>query len=65
MGRGLKKIFKKRDDGIKMLDKQGSQSAKGSTNDRIDKLETTVFHLFGFLFGMFLVHLLSHVIKFF
>ena len=55
--------MKERKDGIKVLNNQGDDPAQDSTNKRIDKLETMVFRMFGFLLGMCLVHLLSHIIE--
>lgn len=47
-----------------MLDEQSNHASQNRTDKRIDKLETTVFRLFGFLLGMLIVRLLSHILKF-
>lgn len=43
-----------------VFDKQSNQRAADSTEHRIDKLETTIFRLFGFLLGMILTHIIIH-----
>lgn len=47
---------------VKVLDQECKGCSCHSADKRIQKLETTVFCLFGFLFGMVLTHLLLHVI---
>lgn len=55
--------MKERKDGIEVLNNQSDNTAQDSTNKRIDKLEATVCRMFGFFLGMFLVHLLIHIIE--
>ena len=55
--------MKERKNGVEVLNNQSDNTSQDSTNKRIDKLEATVFRMFGFLLGMFLVHLLSHIIE--
>ena len=56
----MKKPLDKRDDPIEMFHEQCENSPNRSTEDRIDKLETTVYLLFGFLLGMLLTHIVIH-----
>lgn len=51
----------KSDDLAEMLDEKRDEIAEHSTEERIKKLEATVFRLFGFLLGAILTHILIHL----
>ena len=56
----MKNPLDERENPIKMFHEQRDKRPNRSTNDRIDKLETTVYLLFGFLLGMLLTHIIIH-----
>ena len=56
----MKKPLDEGDDLIKMLHEQRYKRSHRSTEDRIEKLETTIYLLFGFLLGMLLTHIVIH-----
>lgn len=56
----MKEPLDKRDDPIEMFHEQRYKRSHRSTENRIDKLETTIYLLFGFLLGMLLTHIVIH-----
>ena len=56
----MKKSNKACPDFFPVFNKQRKERTKQSTEERLKKLETTLFFLFGLLFGMILTHIVIH-----